>query len=309
MAAVNTAVHRTPAAVRAPARLGRFVLRMFRPQIYVTYGVLWTVTLEGTAGEITKTAAPWTPTWATAVRAVSVVLALLFVRMADEQKDLDYDRRHNPDRPLVTGAITVAELRGAMVLITVLVVALNALVSALSVLLILLGLAYTLFLAALERRFPRLGENLVAGLLVSYPVQLLLSVYLYVSLLTGGDIDADWRAVPLLAMFACAFLQFEFARKTEWRQDPQARLYSQVFGPRGSAAISLALALGAVVLGLALLGRAGLLPAAALVFPALGAWRFLLRKRPSGLMLPAMGFVLFFNLLCFYGSTALAIGR
>ncbi|MGW7557431.1 hypothetical protein ACWGJZ_40160, partial [Streptomyces rimosus] len=138
--------------------------------------------------------------------------------------------------------------------------------------------------------------------------QLLLSVYLYVSLLTGG-IDADWRAVPLLAMFACAFLQFEFARKTEWRQDPQARLYSQVFGPRGSAAISLALAVGAVVLGLALLGRAGLLPAAALVFPALGGWRFLLRKRPSGLMLPAMGFVLFFNLLCFYGSTALAIGR
>ncbi|MFH8408762.1 UbiA family prenyltransferase [Streptomyces sp. NPDC018019] len=306
---MNPAVHRPPTASQVPARLGRFVLRMFRPQIYVTYGVLWTVTLEGASGVISGTAVPWTPSWATAIRAVSVVLALLFARMADEQKDLDYDRQHNPDRPLVTGAITVAELRGAMVLITVLVVALNLLVSALSVLLIVLGLGYTLFLVALERRFPGLGENLMAGLLVSYPVQLLLSVYLYVSLLTGGEIDAGWRAVPLLAMFACAFLQFEFARKTEWRQNPQARLYSQVFGPRGSAAISLALAVGAVALGLALLGRAGLLPAAALAFPALGAWRFLLRKRPSGLLLPAMGFVLFFNLLCFYGSTALAIGR
>ncbi|MDI5968849.1 UbiA family prenyltransferase [Streptomyces sp. SL13] len=298
-----------PALSEVPARLGRFVLRMFRPQIYVTYGVLWTLALEGGAERLAAPAGHWTPSWATAVRAASVVLALLFVRMADEQKDLEYDRRHHPDRPLVTGAITVAELRGAMALITVLVAALNLLVSASSVLLILLALGYTLFLAALERRFPRLVDNQVAGLLVSYPVQLLLSVYLCVSLVTGGAVHADGRLVALLAVFACVFLQFEFARKTEWRPDPQARLYSQVFGPRGSAAISLGLAAGAVLLAPALLGRSGLWPAAALLFPVLGAWRFLLRRRPSGLALPAMGFVLFFNLLCFYGSTAIAIGR
>ncbi|MFF4738639.1 UbiA family prenyltransferase [Streptomyces sp. NPDC001262] len=298
----------TSLARQTPARLGHFVLRMFRPQIYVTYGVLWTVTLEAASRVISQSAAPWTPSWPTAARAASVVLALLFARMVDEQKDLDYDRRHNPDRPLVTGAITVTELRGAMALIAALTVALNLLVSALSVLLILLALGYTLLLAALERRFPRLGESLVVSLLVSYPVQLLLSVYLYFSLVTNGETGADARAVPLLAMFACAFLQFEFARKTEWRQDPQARLYSEVFGPRGSAAISLVLAAAAVALAPALLGRAGLPPVAALVFPALGAWRFLLHKRPSGLMLPGMGFVLFFNLLCFYGSTAFVSG-
>ncbi|MFD7668738.1 hypothetical protein [Streptomyces sp. NPDC059788] len=298
-----------PTAARTPARLGRFVLKMFRPQIYVTYGVLWTVTLEATAAAVSGSGASWTPSGSTVVRAASVVLALLFTRMVDEQKDLDYDRQHHPDRPLVTGAITVAELRGAMALITVVVVALNTLVSALSVLLILVCLGYTLFLVALERWFPPLGENPVASLLVSYPVQLLLSVYLYLSLLTGGEIHADGRAVPLLAMFACAFLQFEIARKTGWSPDPQERLYSQVFGPRGSAAVSLALAAGATVLALTLLGTTGLLPAAALVLPVLGAWRFLVRKKPSGLTLPAMGFVLAFNLLCLYGSTALATGR
>ncbi|MFE7132100.1 UbiA family prenyltransferase [Streptomyces sp. NPDC057638] len=297
-----------PAVAQVPARLGHFVRRMFRPRIYVTYGVLWTVALEGTAENLSGSGAAWTPSWPTGVRAASVVLALLFARMADEQKDLEYDRRHHPDRPLVTGAITVAELRGAMVLITVLLIVLNLLVSAVSVALILLGLGYTLFLVALERRFPRVAGNPLTGLLVSYPVQVLLAVYLYGSLLSAGVIDADRRAVPLLAMFACAFLQFEFARKTEWRQDPGARLYSQVFGPRGSAAISLALAVGAVALGLALLGRAGLLPALALVLPALGAWRFLLRRRPSGLLLPAMGFVLLFHLLCLSGSTVTALG-
>ncbi|WP_448331163.1 UbiA family prenyltransferase [Streptomyces sp. DSM 41534] len=295
-------------ASRVPARLGRFVLRMFRPQIYVTYGVLWTLALEGSAEALSGSAAHWTPSWSTVVRAVSVVLALLFARMVDEQKDLEYDRTHNPDRPLVTGAITAAELRGAMAFSTVAVVVLNTFVSAFSVLLILLALGYTLFLVALERRFPRLGERLIANLLVSYPVQLLLSGYLYVSLLTGDEIGGDGRAVPLMAMFACAFLQFEFARKTEWRRDPRARLYSEVLGPRGSAAVSLALAVGAVVLGLLLFGARGWPPALSIVFPALGAWRFLVRRKPSGLMLPAMGFVLFFNLLCFYGSTAIAIG-
>ncbi|MCC4316922.1 UbiA family prenyltransferase [Streptomyces malaysiensis] len=296
-------------ASRVPARLGRFVLRMFRPQIYVTYGVLWTLALEGSAEALSGSAAHWTPSWSTVVRAVSVVLALLFARMVDEQKDLEYDRTHNPDRPLVTGAITAAELRGAMAFSTVVVVVLNTFVSAFSVLLILLALGYTLFLVALERRFPRLGERLIANLLVSYPVQLLLSGYLYVSLLTGDETGGDGRAAPLMAMFACVFLQFEFARKTEWRRDPRARLYSEVLGPRGSAAVSLALAVGAVALGLLLFGARGWPPALSIVFPALGAWRFLVRRKPSGLMLPAMGFVLFFNLLCFYGSTAIAIGR
>ncbi|MEU8686416.1 UbiA family prenyltransferase [Streptomyces sp. NPDC048611] len=294
---------------RVPARLGSFVLRMFRPQIYVTYGLLWTLALEGSAEALFGASAHWAPSWSTVIRAVSVVLALLFARMVDEQKDLEYDRRHHPDRPLVTGAITVAELRCAMALIAVLVVVLNTLISAVSVLLILLDLGYMLFLVALERRSPWIGEGLLVNLLVSYPVQLGLSVYLYLSLLTSGAIDGDWRAILLLAMFACAFLQFEFARKTEWRPDPQARLYSEVLGPRGSAAVSLALAVSAVVFGLLLFGKAGRLPALSIVFPALGAWRFLVRRKPSGLMLPAMGFVLFFLSLCFFGTTAIAMGR
>lgn len=299
----------TPTVMRTPARLGGFVLRRFHPHVYVTYGVLWTLALEGTAEALSGAAGHWSPDWATAVRATSVVLALLFTRMMDEQKDLEYDRLHHPDRPLVSGAVAVAELRGAMALIAVVVVALNLLVSGWSTVLILLGLGYTVALAGLEQRWPRLGDDPVAGLLVGYPVQLLLSVYLYVSLLTSGAISGDARVVPLLAMFACAFLQFEIARKTSWESDPRERLYSQVFGPRGSAVVSLALATGAAVIALLLLGPAGRLPAMSLLLPAVGGWRFLARRKSSGLVLPAMGFILFFNLLCLYGSTAIATGR
>ncbi|MHC3821053.1 hypothetical protein AMK09_28420 [Streptomyces sp. CB02488] len=298
----------TLTARHTPARLGGFVLRMFRPQVYVTYGVLWTLALEG-AAEALSGAGHWRPGPATVVRAASVVLALLFARMVDEQKDLEYDRLHHPDRPLVTGAISVTELRCAMGLIAAVVVALNLPVSGWSAVLVVLGLGYTVALTGLERRWPRLGDDPVAGLLAGYPVQLLLSVYLYGSLMTSGAIGGDLRAVPLLAMFACVFLQFEVARKTSHESDPRARLYSQVFGARGSAAVSLALASAAAVIAPLLLGRAGLLPALSLLLPAFGGWRFLARRRPDGLTLPAMGFVLCFNLLCLYGSVATGIGR
>jgi 4-hydroxybenzoate polyprenyltransferase len=90
---------------------------MFRPQIYVTCGVLWAVAVEGSTVVLSGDA--WRPTAATAARVTSVVLTLLFLRMVDEQKDLGYDRQHHPDRPLVTGAINVVELRAGMTLIAI----------------------------------------------------------------------------------------------------------------------------------------------------------------------------------------------
>jgi hypothetical protein len=286
-----------------PARLGRFLLRMFRPHIYVTYGLLWALALEGSAVLLSGTGTGWSPSRATAVRAASVVLILLFMRMLDEQKDLGYDRVHHPDRPLVTGAITAAELRAAMGVIALLLAALNATVSATSALLVLLDLAYGLALVPLERWSPRVRDGQFASLLAAYPVQLLAGVYLYASLASTGTIEADWRAVPLLLVFACVFLQFELARKTAWAADPGARLYSNVAGPAGSAAMALGLAAGAAALSLVLFRPwqasggalvAAWLPYLMLALPAYGGWRFLARKAPSGLLGPAMGFVLGF---------------
>lgn len=285
----------TTAAVprRVPARLGRFVLRMFRPHVYATYGLLWVLALEGSAVALSGTA--WRPSGATWVRVTSVVLALLFLRMLDEQKDLDYDRVHNPDRPLVTGAITTGELRGAMAAITVVVAGLNAALSATAVLLILLALGYGLMLFGLERRSAAVRDGLLLNLAVTYPVQLLLGVYLYLSLAASGTISADWRAVPLLLLCACVFLHFEFARKTAWQSDPGARLYSSVLGPVGSAAVALGLVAGAVICDIVLFRPdtpTGLLPCLMAALPAVAGRRFLSARSGSWPLLPAMGYIL-----------------
>ncbi|MGW3205633.1 hypothetical protein [Streptomyces sp. NPDC001135] len=277
---------------QAPGRLGLFVVHRFRPHLYVTYGLLWVLALEGTAVAATGTA--WRPSGATWVRVTSVVLALLFLRMLDEQKDLAHDRVHHPDRPLVTGAITTAELRGAMTAITVGATALNAALSATAALLLLAALAYGLLLAALERLSPAVRDRQLPNLAVTYPVQALLGAYVYGSLVAAGTVTADWRGAALLALSACVFLHFEFARKTAWEAPPGARLYAADLGPRRSAAVTAGLAAGAVgcqVLLCAPDGPLGLLPCLAAVLPAWGTRRFLSARHGGWPMPTATGFV------------------
>ncbi|WP_265560231.1 hypothetical protein [Streptomyces hygroscopicus] len=282
----------TLAAPQVPARLGRFILRMFPPHIYATYGLLWVLALESSAVALSGTA--WRPSGATWVRVVSVVLALLFLRMLDEKKDFEYDRVHHPDRPLVTGAITVRELRGAMAAITAVVAGLNAAQSATAVLLVLAALGYALFLAALERRSSAVRNRQLLNLAVTYPVQVLLGAYVYGSLAAAGTVTADWHGAVLLALCACVFLHFEFARKTAWEAEPGARRYSAVLGPRRSAAVTAGLAAGAVgcqVLLFAPDGPLGLLPCLAAALPAWGTRRFLAARRGGWPLPTAMGFV------------------
>jgi hypothetical protein len=268
------------------------VLRRFGPHLYVTYGLLWVLALEGSASAASGTV--WRPSGATWVRVVSVVLALLFLRMLDERKDLAHDRVHHPDRPLVTGAITAGELSGAMTLITVVLTGLNAALSTAAALLILVALAYGLMLAVLERHSPAVRDRQLLGLAVTYPVQVLLGGYVYGSLVAAGTVSADWRGAVLLGLCACVFLHFEFARKTAWETPPGARLYSADLGPRRSAVVTAAFAVGAVGCQLLLFapwGPLGLLPCLALVLPAWGTRRFLAAGRGEWPMAAATAFV------------------
>jgi hypothetical protein len=273
---------------------------VFPPQVYVTYAVLWELALEGSAGLLGDDPQGWRPSGATAVRAVSVVLVLFYLRMVDELKDLEYDREHNPDRPLVRGEITHRELTDAMIATVIALLALNSWLSPAALAVLVLDLGYALFLVALERRSARVRAGLLLNLLVTYPVQLLLSVYVYLSAAAENGSDAGWRAVPLLAIFVCVFMHFEFARKTAWEGSAGARLYSGALGPVRSARLAAGFAVAALLLTLVLFApwrTSGsgliwaLLPYLALAFPAAGFVSFLRRRVRTWPVPLAMGFV------------------
>ncbi|UGT61221.1 hypothetical protein [Nocardia asteroides] len=230
------------------ARLTHFTRVMYKPH-YLLYGVLWVFALEATLALLAAPETPWRPSWSTGLRVLIVAIVLLYLRMVDEQKDLAYDRVHNPDRPLVTGAVTATDLRIGMAVIAVLAVAGSLLLSAGSALAIAAVLLYGLGLWGLERVSAWVRDDILVNLVVTYPVQLLVTAYVLVSVLDTEGLNAGfWRLAPAALIFAGAFLQFEFARKTAHEPRPGEHYYSNVLGARGSTAVSLlfvALAVGA----------------------------------------------------------------
>ncbi|MFG1792404.1 hypothetical protein [Nocardia sp. NPDC049149] len=282
------------------ARIARFTAVMYKPH-YLLYGVLWVLALEGTAALAAQPDSAWRPTGATVLRIVVVAFVLLYLRIVDEQKDLEYDRVHNPDRPLVTGAVTAVDLRVAMGLIAVGAIAASLALSVGSAVMITVAMAYGLALWGLERLSDTVRTHILVNLVVTYPVQLLVTGYVVVSAIDTGEVRAQWQAAATAVIFAGAFLQFEFARKTSRVRRPDELLYSNALGAKGSTAASLLCAVAAVLCDLVLVrpwdyaapaSIIAWLPVPLLLVPAFGALKFRSSDRVEYPVLPAVVFIL-----------------
>ncbi|MBF4996354.1 hypothetical protein IRT45_04175 [Nocardia sp. BSTN01] len=230
-------------------RIARFTAARYETH-HLLYAVMFVAAVEGTAAVVSHPDSAWRPGWATAVRIVVVAVLLLFLRMVDEIKDLDYDRVHNPDRPLVTGAVSVGELWGAIGSLAVLLTVVSSLLSWWSAVLVVAAMGYGLALWGLESVSARIRGSLLLNLAVTYPVQLWIIAYLVRSAIDTGQVESGWRTAWVALIFAGAFLHFEFARKTAADPRPGQWYYSNVLGRRGSVVAIVgcaALAVGADV--------------------------------------------------------------
>ncbi|UGT45237.1 hypothetical protein LTV02_18425 [Nocardia yamanashiensis] len=295
-----TQIATRPGLFESASRIAAFTRVMYKPY-YLLYAVLWVLALEGTAAVVAQPDTSWRPTGATAVRIVVVAAVLLYLRMVDEQKDLEYDRVHNPDRPLVTGAVSKGELRTAMGIIAAGAVAGSGLLSGRSALMIAAVLAYGLVLWGLEQASAAVRGRILLNLVVTYPVQLLITAYVLLSAIDTGEVAGRGRIALLALVFAGAFLQFEFARKTSRVERPGEMYYSNPLGTAGSIAVSLGLAALAVTVDLALVrpwtytgavAVIGWIPVALLLIPLAGAQRFRTSTEPDYPPVPAMLFII-----------------
>lgn len=293
-------------------RLRAFFAERAPARIYVVYAVLWVLALQGTLSLLSPEQG-WRLDGSLVAEVATVYLALLFIRVVDEQKDLEYDRLHNPDRPLPRGAIDVRELRIAMALIVVAELALTGWRSPLLVGWLLLDLGYICFLVRLERWSAMVRDGIFVNLLVSYPVQAMLSVHIWLSFreTTGGGPGS--HAVLGALLCACVFMHYEFARKTGARVVPGAALYSNVVGLRGSVALTVGCALAGTALALVVIRPwelhgmatlAGWLPLTALGFLWGGAERFTSSHTPTWPPGPAMGYLAWLFLGVFVAALA-----
>jgi len=172
--------------------------------------------------------------------AVTLFADLLIMRVLDDVRDSGYDRIANPQRPVASGAVALRDLSTLCALcVTVIVVANLSFPSGLVVLVV--QLLYTGALMALGQRFPATrGDNLVLNLLVGFPVQLLLYVYL---LAAFAKIRADAPTpvvggLGILILTLCAG-QVEFGKKLVRRPATGERSYVNSIGYQATSMLTL----------------------------------------------------------------------
>ncbi|HSI48678.1 MAG TPA: hypothetical protein VLA61_10435 [Ideonella sp.] len=284
-----------------------FLREVYAPGLHLAYAAAWYLALEGTLSGLAGL--PWRPDARSLACIATFFLVLFFLRVADEWKDLAYDRVHNPDRPLVRGLVTLRDLYRYLWVAALLVLAINSLLAPWPLFIVLADLGWGLALVALERRSAALRDGMLLNLLLTYPVNVALSVHAYAAFLAKTGAAPSARGVLVIAAFALAFLVYELLRKTAWPAlaRPGERLYSQVLGGGGAMALVLACALGASFTLFALWLQQGMAPALAslTLLPLLpagrAAWRFL-RERRQRVKLTGLGMQ---SLLLFYGGLCL----
>ncbi|MEI7895282.1 MAG: hypothetical protein WCI05_19450 [Myxococcales bacterium] len=262
--------------------LTRFVKEVYAPGLHLAYAAAWFLGLEG-AFVFLSGAERWKLGLHTMLGVLTLFMTLFFLRAVDEWKDLDYDRVYNPDRPLVQGGVTLRQLWGYMAVTAVLVVAVNAWVSWKLAGIVLADMGWGVFLVWLERVSTRVRDGMMVNLLVTYPVNVALSVYTCVLASQTHGVSSGVSGGLLVVAFAFAFLHYELSRKIAWPHLTKAteRLYSRELGPHAAigAAFGCALVACGLVVHLFLERGAPLwgasLVLAALVAAVLGLRRFL----------------------------------
>jgi hypothetical protein len=188
----------------------------------------------------------------------SVLATMLILRLMDELKDKDVDRRLFPSRPLPSGRVRESDIRVALVIVGGLFVAAHVVAGlALATALGVIGYALLMFRWFFVPELMR--SRLLLTLATHNPVIPVLLLHLVaVAAETRGreprDLDAG-AVLPLIALYWAPLFAWEIARKIRAPREEDAYVtYSRLLGPVG--AVVLASAAQTVALGLAVyLGR------------------------------------------------------
>ena len=261
-------------------RWGRYVGAAYRPSIQLPYTVSWAVGLTALFACVTGAVARWRPDAELLVTAVTLVVTMLLIRALDDVRDLDYDRRVNPGRPLPSGMVRERDLVTMVAAGSALLLLLNAGRGA-ALVMLAVQMGYTATVVALERLagWPH-RDRLGLQLAVNLPILTLLSLYVYAGFLRAQHLGPSLAGLAAVVSVTTGALCLELGRKATRRPWPGERTYVTVLGPSGTSLAALAAAVTATAVVLAALAPWrpgsgwGWLVLAPLALPALAVARF-----------------------------------
>jgi len=261
------------------AGLRQYLAGSYPPGVSILFAAAWAVGVSGLYAVMDPRGAAWRPDAGLAVSALTLALDLLLMRILDDIRDRDYDRRNDPKRPLPRGVIGIAPLFGLCALLVVAILALNW--SHPGRYLILAQLLYADVVLTLHEgwRWPS-GDRLLLSLLINCPIQILLHLYLYAGYLRVVGHAGDHHGLLAIAVVVLASLHLEAAKKIVRKPRRGERTYVKVFGLGGTVGIAMAAVGLSSMLLLAAIGTrwsttAVLLMLAPLALPLLAFLKFL----------------------------------
>lgn len=219
----------------ALTRLLRFTLEVHPPVMYALVAAGWSASLVTLAA---GTIAPWH-----VGLGLLFFLALLYLRLVDEVKDLPYDRLHHPGRPIPRGIVTPREVSAFAAAVAVATLGCSAVLSARVAMLTAAQLAYAMLLLVMERRSARFREHILFNLAFTFPVSAVLNVQVLAYLRDRGVAIDTGTVMLVLAAHVAVFLHLDFGRKLRWPRhaQPGDNGYASALGAWGAMAACAAL--------------------------------------------------------------------
>ncbi|ATO33172.1 hypothetical protein F6X50_04025 [Dickeya dianthicola] len=172
-------------------------------------------------------------------------LILFFIRVIDEIKDYEFDIKNNPERPLVKGVISRADIMIYGVTTALLIIILNFLNN--NSLLPYTMIIYILFIWFIDKIVNKISVNSFFQLAIAFPASLQIYIYYLFYLLTKYGHGYKGSYIFFVVPFALSFLALEILRKTRWKNVKDG-LYSNDIGPVQSHFLGTALGVIGVII-------------------------------------------------------------
>lgn len=223
----------------------------FPPIPMILVGLLTYCALDWSLQGLVGGEGPLVLTWRVIPGGLSVTLLAFILRVYDELKDADSDRRlaaagdaRYMDRPIVTGAITEGDLEATRWL-TSAVLLLCALSLGLKAFLVFLGVYFVFWLSYKWYFWPKIQQSLFLALLTHNPLTLVVEVYVVSMFWVGSPIPGPvWALGLLLLGLWLPLTAWETSRKIRLPElETDYETYSKIFGLRGAACVPAVLVL------------------------------------------------------------------
>ncbi len=181
--------------------------------------------------------------------AITIFGFLLAIRITDELKDFETDKKHFPDRPLVTGEVKKSDIRVLLATDLVVILLLNMLfLNNYGYFLLLIGYAVAMSVWFGLRKL--IQPRLPLALITHNPVQILLILYVvsFVAYKYGLEIYSLNNVLIIIGFYLSALI-WELGRKIRAPEDETKYVtYSSIFGFKNAIYIVLGVAIVQLVI-------------------------------------------------------------